>query len=267
MQDNIKDYSIFNMEIVDKIDNEYLIKIIGTYEFSYINYNPNIKKIVFKSQKKIDRKLLQNKYQLTKILNNKKFETFYIGFKLKFILRNNSESIDFNDLSKIVVLDRREGNYKTYTIKKLETNIYRIYTDGCYLKKIKSSAFVAITKNLDNKLNLFYEKSDLKSSSLIELMAVIKGIENTEKQNKIRIITDSRYIIKGLTQWIFNWKLNDWHTAQGKKAKNIQYWKKFDKLTKGKYIEFEWVKAHSNHFENSLCDFYAKQAAKLVNSN
>ena len=93
-------------------------------------------------------------------------------------------------------------------------------------------------------------------------MAVIKGLENTKEQNKIRIITDSRYIIKGLTQWIFNWKLNNWHTVQGEKAKNIEYWKQFDKLSEGKYIEFEWVKAHSNQFENSLCDFYAKQAAK-----
>jgi len=265
MLQDINNYSVFQMEIIDEFDNEFSIKISTTDKFTTIKYNKLLKKIIFISNNKIDKKLNENKYQLTKILNNKKTDSFYIGFSLKFVLRDNLSSIDFNDLSKIIVLDKQNGKYNTYTLKKIESEIFRIYTDGCYLGKLKKSAYVAITKNLKNKLNLFYGKSNLKSSSLIELMAVIKGLENAQDHKKIRIITDSRYIIKGLTQWIFNWKLNNWYTAQGEKAKNIEYWKKFDKLTEEKYIEFEWVKAHSNHFENSLCDFYAKQAARSLN--
>ena len=42
---------------------------------------------------------------------------------------------------------------------------------------------------------------------------------------------------------------------------DIKQWQEFDQLTMGKYIEFEWVKGHSFHFENTLCDYYAKQCA------
>ncbi|WBW99763.1 RNase H family protein [Oceanirhabdus sp. W0125-5] len=54
--------------------------------------------------------------------------------------------------------------------------------------------------------------------------------------------------------------MNGWLTANGEKVKDIDNWVKFDKLTEGKYIEFQWVKGHSDHFENTLCDLYAKDA-------
>jgi len=93
---------------------------------------------------------------------------------------------------------------------------------------------------------------------------VIEGLKKTQHIENLRIISDSRYVIKGLTEWVFNWKLNDWHTAQGEKVKNIEYWQEFDKLTENKYIEFEWVKGHSSQYENSICDFYAKMLAKRI---
>ncbi|MEN8120137.1 MAG: ribonuclease H [Bacteroidota bacterium] len=254
-------YDIYLMEIIDVNAGVYSIKISTNKNSTFINYHPGLKNLELPNKNALDVKLKENKYQLKKILNNKRPDTFFPGFKLKFILKDNIKAIEFNDLSKIIVLDRRNGSYNTYTEKKTKKAIFKIYTDGCYLQKIKKGAYVAIIKPLTNKLNIYYAKTNVPSSSLIELMAVIKGLEVSIQINNLRIITDSRYVIKGLTEWIFNWKLNDWYTAQGEKVKNIEYWKRFDELSKGKYIEFEWVKGHSEHTENSLCDYYAKQVA------
>ncbi|MBN1253385.1 MAG: ribonuclease HI [Bacteroidales bacterium] len=262
MDNNTENYIVYEMEIVDIEDYTCTIKIKDKDEYTILKYQQKQKKLSFLDNKNIDKKLEENKYQLKKILNNKREDTFFKGFKLKFVIRDNAKTIEFNDLSKIIVLDRREEKYETYVINRTEKEIFKVYTDGCYLEKYGKSSYVAITKNSNQKLNLFYGKTDEKSSSLIELMAVIKALEISKDKEKIRIISDSRYIIKGLTEWIFNWKLNDWHTAQGEKVKNIDYWKKFDLLTIGKYIEFEWVKSHSEHYENSICDYYAKLAAK-----
>jgi len=158
-------------------------------------------------------------------------------------------------------LDRTGRKYDVKSIEKDEYPILKVFTDGCYLEKFGQGAFAVIIKKLNGKLDLVAKKTEADSSSLIELIAVIEGLKSLPSADYLRIISDSRYVIKGLTEWIFNWKLNDWHTAQGEKVKNIAYWQEFDLLTEGKYVEFEWVKGHSSHFENTLCDFYAKQTA------
>ena len=255
-------HTVYYMEIIDLRDFFYQIKINCGNDSCMIAFNPELKELQFLDNKELTKHLISNIYQLRKILNNKRPDTFYLGFKLKFIFKNNSDAISFNDLSQIIVLDRRNGHYEVTSIKKEEKNIFQIFTDGCYLGNIKKGAYVALFKNLNGKLNLLYGKTEANSSSLIELMAVIEGLKHAQDIECLRIISDSRYVIKGLTEWVFNWKLNDWHTAQGEKVKNIVYWQEFDKLTENKYIEFEWVKGHSSQYENSICDYYAKMAAK-----
>jgi ribonuclease HI len=255
------DYNIYEMEILDKEDSFYRILILSDKKQCEISYSPEFKEIRFLDDAELSNDLKNNIYQLRKILRNKRPDTFYIGFKLKFIFKNNADAIAFNDLSKLVLLDRREGEYLVESIEKHDNQILKLYTDGCFLEKHKKGAFAVLIEKINGLLDLLTEPVNETSSSLIELIAVIEGIKKVKSVNSLRIISDSRYVIKGLTEWMFNWKLNDWHTAQGEKVKNIEYWQEFDQLTIGKYIEFEWVKGHSFHQENTLCDFYAKQAA------
>jgi ribonuclease HI len=255
-------HTVYFLEIIGIVDSFFQIKIKSGKKCCMISYNPEIKELHFIDSNELTKDLVSNLYQLRKILHNKRPDTFFIGFKLKFIFRKNADAIAFNDLGQIIVLDRRNGVYSVSSEKKEKKDIYQIFTDGCYFEKIKKGAYVALFKNLNGKLNLIYGKTESNSSSLIELMAVIEGLKHTKNIESMRVISDSRYVIKGLTEWVFNWKLNDWHTAQGEKVKNILYWQEFDKLTENKYIEFEWVKGHSKQFENSICDFYAKMAAR-----
>jgi ribonuclease HI len=76
------------------------------------------------------------------------------------------------------------------------------------------------------------------------------------------VITDSQYMIKGITTWIYHWKLNRWRTANAEKVKDKKQWKKLDRLMNNRCLEFKWVKAHEDHPGNNLCDFMARQAAR-----
>jgi ribonuclease HI len=259
---NIAKHTIYHMEIVELVNSFYQIKITSGKKKCMIAFNTERKELQFPDNNHLTEDLISNVYQLRKILNNKRPDTFFPGFKLKFIFKNNADAIAFNNLTQIIVLDRRKGQYNVKSVNKDDKNIYQIFTDGCYLSKLKRGAYIALFKNLNSKLNLHYGRTNSNSSSLIELMAVIEGLKHSEHIECLRIISDSRYVIKGLTEWVFNWKLNDWHTAQGEKVKNIKYWQEFDKLTENKYIEFEWVKGHSAQYENSICDYYARMAAE-----
>ena len=52
-------------------------------------------------------------------------------------------------------------------------------------------------------------------------MAAMKGLELLKEVEKIRIVTDSQYVRKGVTEWIMCWKINGWQTANGEKVKLI----------------------------------------------
>ena len=248
-----------HMEIIHSEDGFFDILITIKNLKSMIKFNPEEKFLVINPEDKLGSILKENEYQLRKILHNKRKDTYFIGFKLKFILNKNIDAVTFNDLTKLIVYDNRNAAPDIYVKEKYRHNFTTLYTDGSYSEKKKICAYAALIKNESHKYNIVFGIKNIQNSSLIEMIAVIEGLKKISNKQKIRIVTDSRYVIKGLTEWIYNWKLNDWHTAQGKKVKNINYWTEYQKITENKYIEFEWVKGHNFHYENTICDRYAKE--------
>lgn len=256
---------VFCMNIVDKQGENYIINISYKDKTTQIFFCPETKYLSINNDNYVSKLLKNNEYQLRKILHNKKKNTFYIGFNLIFSLRDEKDVKAFNDRTKIVVLDKRKDKESSYVVDSGKRLINEIYIDGSFSEKKNKGGYAILHKNLNGNYKLYLDKSEIKSSSLLELQAAIKGLELLRDIDEIRIVTDSQYVRKGLTEWIFNWKLNNWYTANGEKVKNIDYWKKFDIITNNKYIEFQWVKAHSDHFENTLCDLYAKDMASQEN--
>ena len=246
------------MIIVSKDDDNYIIKISDDVE-SVLEFNPKKKELVFRSENELTEFLKDNEYQLRKLLHNKRPNSYYVGFKLKFSIIAGKDIAKFNDKNNIVVVD----NGSTYVIdKKSKKELIEIYTDGSFNEKKEQGAYAILVKEISGNYHEEAFISDSKSSSLIELEAVIKALELIK--GDIRIITDSQYVRKGITEWIVHWKLNDWTTANGTKAKNIDKWMYLEKLCLNRYIELEWVKAHSNHFENDYCDIKSKEMTRGV---
>lgn len=257
-------FKLFTMEIIDVNNDNYKIKINNYIENAFIEFNPLKKELNFISDNDLISYLKTNEYQVRKMLHNKRRNTYYVGFKVKFVLSHGKDVAAFNDRSKIVVLDKRNNDFKSYAIAEetAEKRIYKIYTDASYHEKKKYGGFAFILEDLSGNYNLYTERIEETGSSQAELEAAIKSLIILKDINKIRIITDSQYVRKGLTEWLPIWKLNDFKTINGEPPKNIEKWLMFDELCNGKYIEFQWVKGHSNHFENSLCDIYARETAK-----
>jgi len=256
---------IFDLIITDSKNYVYDIMIKSEKMPSCkIHYAPYTKKLSIISENELAGFLHKNIGQLKKILNSKKKETFYKGFQLKIAIRDGKDVDAYNDKNNILVLDKRGSTYKSYVIKESKKDLIRIYTDACCLPGKKRSGYSIIIKYKEDEYQQYSFKSIIKNNCLLELKAAITGLALLQNQKAIRIVTDSQYVRKGLTEWILNWKLNNWLTSSGEKAKNIRMWKLFDSITEGRYIEFEWVKGHSGQFENTLCDLYAKDAAMDV---
>lgn len=238
-----------------------LIFIKSLNQKAGISYNESSREIIYHDKNSLSEFIQNNEKQFRKILHAKRSSILRPDFQLKFALCDKKDVEAFNDINNIIGLDKRGDQAESYVVKHPMDGIAEIFTDGSFLKKQGGGGYVVLIKYPAEDYHLRTLTTSQKSSSLIELLAAIKGLEILQDEKKLRIVTDSQYVRKGITEWIFYWKLNGWHTANGKTVRNQAYWKKFDQLTNSKYIEFQWVKSHSGHFENTICDLYAKETA------
>ena len=135
-----------------------------------------------------------------------------------------------------------------------------IYTDGSCIGNPGPGGWAAIIINEKKQHHISGRKKNTTNNQM-ELLAPIKALELFSRKEKIKIFTDSTYVKNGITIWIKNWEKNNWKTYNKKKVKNIELWKKLNKLSNSHNIEWIWLKAHSNDKMNILVDELARQEA------
>lgn len=134
-----------------------------------------------------------------------------------------------------------------------------IYTDGACRGNPGPGGWGAVLRYGDKEKTLYGGEIQT-TNNRMELTAVIRALECL-KHNKwrIRITTDSKYVLQGMTQWIQGWKKNGWRTAGKKPVLNADLWQQLDALVEQFDIDWEWVKGHSGHPENELADQLANR--------
>lgn len=101
------------------------------------------------------------------------------------------------------------------------------------------------------------------TNNRMELISVIRGLAATPDGATIRIVTDSSYVAKGITEWMKGWKSRGWKRVEGgrlKPVKNVELWQELDELLAGRKVRVEWVRGHAGHPENEECDQMAVAA-------
>lgn len=93
----------------------------------------------------------------------------------------------------------------------------------------------------------------------MELQAAIEALKALKKPSEITIYSDSKYVIDGITSWIFGWKKNGWKNAAKKPVANAELWKALDQLTQEHQVHWQWVKGHNGHEGNERADTLARQ--------
>ena len=99
------------------------------------------------------------------------------------------------------------------------------------------------------------------TNNRMELMAAIVGLESLKEDCNVVLTTDSQYVRLGITQWLKNWKRNNWRTSQKEPVKNKDLWQRLDAASARHQIDWQWVKGHAGHQENERCDELARVAA------
>lgn len=98
------------------------------------------------------------------------------------------------------------------------------------------------------------------TSQRMELLAAIRGLEALHNPSKVRVFSDSQYLVRGMSEWLQGWIRNDRLESAGALA-NQDLWKQLAALAHKHDVTWEWVRGHAGHPFNERCDKLAKRAA------
>ena len=134
-----------------------------------------------------------------------------------------------------------------------------IFTDGACSGNPGPGGYGTVIVHPEGEIKELGGKKSPTTNNQMEMLATIKGLQHIgSKKGTVWVLTDSTYVIRGITQWIWGWKKKGWKTADGKSVTNIDLWKELEAavLNRKPYGDIEWkyVRGHSDIPGNERCD-------------
>ena len=138
-----------------------------------------------------------------------------------------------------------------------------IYTDGACRGNPGPGGWGALIRLDAIEKEIFGGQVDTTNNQM-ELTAAIEGLAALKERCSVELYTDSKYVMNGITQWIQNWKKNNWRTAAKKDVKNKELWQKLDQLISQHQVQWHWVKGHSGDAGNEAADLLANKGIDSI---
>ena len=138
-----------------------------------------------------------------------------------------------------------------------------IYTDGACRGNPGPGGWGALIKYDSVEKTIFGGQANTTNNQM-ELSAAIEGLAILKEPCNVELFTDSKYVMDGITQWIQNWKKNNWRTAAKKDVKNKELWQKLDQLITQHQVQWHWVKGHSGDAGNEAADLLANKGVDSI---
>lgn len=137
-----------------------------------------------------------------------------------------------------------------------------IYTDGACSGNPGPGGWGAILMLGENRKEISGGSADT-TNNIMELTAVIEALKILKRPCKVKVYSDSAYVVNAFLQkWIYGWIKKNWKTAGGDSVKNKELWQELYSLTKVHDVTFNKVKGHADNEFNNRCDEMAVAESK-----
>ncbi len=134
---------------------------------------------------------------------------------------------------------------------------------GSYAYLVQDSKGQILVEGVEFEAHTTNNKMELSGPirGLLETQDILLAMGKDSRLTKVKVMTDSKYVVDGMKSWVQGWKLRGWKKADNKTPENLELWKKLDLVRESYYqIEWVWVKGHGGHPQNEYCDRKANEA-------
>lgn len=147
----------------------------------------------------------------------------------------------------------------------LPQGTYTIYTDGgCHGNPGPAGVGISVVQGEDEVMayGAYIGKA---TNQVAELSAAISGLRTVAEGSVVELVSDSQYVLKGLSEWRKGWIANGWTNSSGKPVANKPYWQELYALADKRKVTTRWVKGHNGDVFNERCDELANDAISRRN--
>lgn len=140
---------------------------------------------------------------------------------------------------------------------------YTIYTDGACpnngspFARAGWGAYLINPEGKTLKLAAPVPRDQLQTNNRAELLAALEALKRCTKPGSITLYSDSQLLVKGVNEWLPNWKTKGWKNSKKKEVEHRDLWEQIDQFIQKREVTFVWVEAHAGNPGNEEADALA----------
>ncbi|MET1080143.1 MAG: ribonuclease HI [Pseudomonas sp.] len=138
------------------------------------------------------------------------------------------------------------------------SELIEIFTDGACKGNPGPGGWGALLVFKGVEKELWGGEADT-TNNRMELTAAIRALEELKRPCEVRLVTDSEYVMRGMQEWLPNWKKRGWKTAAKQPVKNADLWQQLDTQVGRHQVTWQWVRGHTGHPGNERADQLANR--------
>lgn len=138
-----------------------------------------------------------------------------------------------------------------------------IYTDGSSHPDGRGGAAAVLTYGRRRKV--VFGSWSATTNQRMELQAAILGLQCLSRRDlPIRVVSDSEYVVKGMSDWVTSWEARYWKNSSGKPVANQDLWQKLIRAADGLNVEWVHVRGHTGEPGNEEVHRIAEEAMRAA---
>ena len=104
------------------------------------------------------------------------------------------------------------------------------------------------------------------TNNRMAIRSAIEGLNALNKSCHVIFVSDSQYLVKGGSEWMFGWARAGWKRKTGE-LENAALWQQLYEAARRHEMEWKWVRGHAGHPQNEYANYLATRAAKEQTSS
>jgi ribonuclease HI len=139
---------------------------------------------------------------------------------------------------------------------------YVAYTDGACSGNPGRGGWASVILSPKGTVKEIGGASTATTNNKMELTAVIETLRSLKPKSQVILLTDSSYVLNGITKWIYGWRKNNWVNSTGEAVANKELWEDLLNESKKFTIDWRYCRGHIGIAGNERADIIAVAFSK-----